>query len=216
MFVICDLELGISASDACCRRHRLNCYRSGDLTIAKKRKRKTKATPSPAASAPQPAPAPPERRKLVVALTVGEVGLALLLTWLLFSSNFAKHASDSIGLGAGDTFVLIAMGVCLAFFVFLLVFWQWRLSGRGRARLLVATFLSLLWSFCGLCWRDMSLRTAEVLGVGARPALEQIREETWAVSVTIGALVLGMLAVIAILGLERRRDPSGQGCAPEA
>lgn len=110
-----------------------------------------------------------------------------------------------MGLGAGDVFVLAAMGGCLAFYVFLLAFWQWRLSARGRWRLLAAMFVSLLWSFCGLCWHDVSLRTAELSGLGARPALAQLGEETAAVSVTLGALVAGMVAVIVILVLERRR-----------
>ena len=170
------------------------------MTIARKSPRKTKAR-KPA----QPLPRPPERRRLVLALTVGEVALALLLTWLLFRSRFVKHASVRVGLGAGEVFVVIAMGFCLAFFVFLLAFWQWRLSGRARFRLVLAIYLSLLWSFCGLCWHDVTLRTADLAGPTARPALEQLREETLAVATTMGGLLLGMIAVVTILLLERRR-----------
>ena len=139
-------------------------------------------------------------------LTAGEVALALLLTWLLFRSDFALHASRSMRLGAGDLFVLLAMAVCLAIFVFVLVYWQWRLSGRARVRLLLAMFLSLLWSFCGFCWHDVSLRMADPeLTRGATPdAVRQVFERTAAVSVTIGALVAGLVAVIVVLRLEHR------------
>jgi len=175
------------------------------VTIARKSKARQKR-PKKAGPAPSPRllPRPPERRRLVLALTVGEVAFALLLTWLLFRSGFVKHASVRVGLGAGEVFVVIAMGFCLAFFVFLLAFWQWRLSGRTRFRLVLAIYLSLLWSFCGLCWHDVTLRTADLAGPMARPALEQLREETLAVVTTMGGLLLGMIAVVIILILDRR------------
>jgi hypothetical protein len=147
---------------------------------------------------------------------VGEVALALLLTWLLFRSDFARHAGESIRLAAGDYLILIAMAACLAFFVFLLVFWQWRLSARGRWRLLLAMFLSLLWSFCGYCWHDISLATADLVGPHGRTAYQRVVEETMAVSVAIGALVAGMMAVIVILWLERRAlNSQGAGAIVE-
>lgn len=155
-------------------------------------------------------PAPPEPRRLVLALTAGEVGLAGLITWVLFRSRFAQHASMGVGLGAGEWFVLVAMGLCLAFFVFLLAFWQWRLSARGRFRLLLALFVSLLWAFCGLCWHDITVAMARLLGPGARPPLEQLREQSLAVGVTMAALVVGMVAVVAVLVAERRAGTAGE------
>ena len=147
-----------------------------------------------------------------MALTIGEAALALAITWLLFRGDFATHATSRIQLGAADAAVLIPMGIALAFFVFLLAFWQWRVSARGRWRLLLAMFVSLLWSFCGLCWHDVSLRAAELGGGTPHTAYQRIAEETAAVSVAIGALVAGMAAVLVILVLERRRlNSQGQG-----
>ena len=143
-----------------------------------------------------------EARKVVLGITVGEMALTLLLTWLLFQSNFALHASHSMQFEAGDVFVLVAVGVCLALFAFVLVYWQWRLSGRARVRLLLVMFLSLLWSFCGFCWHDVSLKAAEMAGGGGAALVrKQLFEQTAAVSVTLGALVLGLVGVIAVLRL---------------
>jgi len=115
-------------------------------------------------------------------------------------------------LGAAEFVLLIPMGIVLAFFVFLLAFWQWRVSARGRWRLLVVMFVSLFWSFCGLCWHDVSLKAHQLGGPEARTASQRIVEETAAASVAMGSLVLGMAAVAVILVLERRRLHSqGQG-----
>lgn len=140
------------------------------------------------------------------------MALALFITWLLFRGDFATHASERIRLGAADFLVLVPMGASLAFFAFLLVFWQWRLSPRGRWRLLLVLFVSLLWSFCGLCWHDASLATAARGGPAPRAATQRILEESVAASVAIGALILGMAAALAVLVLERRRlNSHGQG-----
>ena len=173
------------------------------LTIARKRKPKRQ----------EPLPeAPAEPRKLVMALTIGEAALALVITWLLFRGDFATHATSRIQLGAADAVVLIPMGIALAFFVFLLAFWQWRISARGRWRLLVVMFVSLLWSFCGLCWHDVSLKAHQLGGPAARSASQRLVEETAAASVAICALVAGMAAVLVILVFERRRlNSQGQG-----
>jgi hypothetical protein len=178
------------------------------VTIARKRKSKKPAARQRKAPAPAQ-PAPPERRRLAVALSVGEGALALLLTWLLFRSDFAKHASVTVGLGAAELLVLGAMAFCLAFFVFLLAFWQWRLSGRARLRLLVVLFASLLWSFCGYCWHDVAAGTFDQVGPGSRPPIEQLHEETAAVLVTIGALLVGLVAATIILVREHRAAREG-------
>jgi len=150
---------------------------------------------------------------VIVGLTVAELTLALLLAWLLFRSDFARHASLSVRLGAGDLFVLVAMGACLALFIFVLGFWQWRLRARARVRLLLAIFLSLLLSFCGFCWHDVSLGTAEQAeGAGAPAPMAQVIEQTAAVTVTLGALLVGLIAVVGVLWLERRSlNHRGQG-----
>lgn len=142
---------------------------------------------------------------MVVGLTAFEVALVLLLTWLFFRSDFAQHASRSASLTVGDWLVMAALGTCLALFVFVLVFWQWRLSGRGRLRVLAVCFVSLLWSFCGFCWYDIT-RAAQELGGGAEgPSVSQrIAERTAAVGVSVGALAVGLAAVVAVLWLERR------------
>jgi len=171
----------------------------GEQAIARKRK--------------PPVAAPREARKVVVALTIAEVALALLLTWLLFRSDVAKHASRSIRLGAADLLVLSAMAACLAVYVFVLLVWQWRLSGRARVRLLLVMFVSMLWSFCGLCWHDVSLRAAELArGPAAPTALEQIREQTAAVAVTMGALLVGLVVVIAVIWVARLTAEGEPAC----
>jgi hypothetical protein len=140
---------------------------------------------------------------VAVALSVAEVALALLLMWPLLRSDFARQATRSIRFAAGPALVLVAMGACVALFVFVLAYWQWRLSGRARVRLLLAIYLSLLFSFCGLCWHDVSVRTAE-LARGAQEPVRRVIEQTAAASVAIGSLLVGLAAVTAVLWVERR------------
>jgi hypothetical protein len=127
--------------------------------------------------APQSAQ-PPEARRIVLLLTVAEAAFALLLAWLLIRPGFAEHASTSARVGTAGVLMVAPLIGSLAFFVFVLAFWQWRLSGRGRVRLLVAIHLSLVLSFCGLCWRDVSdatKRTYEAAGSSPRPLAATMR-----------------------------------------
>lgn len=146
-----------------------------------------------------------EARRVVIVLTVAEVAVALLLAWLLYRLGFATHASTSMDLGAGEWFVLGAMWACLGMFVFVLAFWQWKLDGRGRFRVLLVLFVSLLWAFCGLCWHDVGVRTAELSGGGStRAQLAQLREQTAAAMVTMLSVAFGVVGLIVVLWLDRR------------
>jgi hypothetical protein len=124
---------------------------------------------------------------------------------LLARSDFARHASRRVGLGAGDVCILASMEACLVLFVVVLAFWQWRLSGRARVRLLIAMYASLTVAFCGFCWHDITLAAQDLpRGPDAPSAYERVVEQTLAVGVTMGALVVGLAAVAAVLWLERR------------
>ncbi len=146
--------------------------------------------------------APREARGVAIGLTVAEVALALLLAWLVARSGVPRHASLSAHLGAADTFVLVAVLACLGLMAFVLAFWQWRLRGRDRVRLLLTGYVSLALSFCGLCWYDVSQRSREL--EGAPSPLTLVREQTAAAALTLGALVAGMALVVVFLWLARR------------
>jgi len=143
---------------------------------------------------------------VVVGVTIAEVALAGLLVWVLLRSGFASAASRSANFDAGSVVVLVPVLGCLALFVFVLAVWQWRLSGRARVRLLLTIYLSLLLSFCGFCWFDVSAQTiALASGPQAPSAAQRIVEQTAAMGLTIGALMVGLAVVAAVLWLERRR-----------
>ena len=146
--------------------------------------------------------APREARGVAVGLTVAEVALALLLAWLLAPSGVPRHASLSAQLKAADAFILVATLACLGLLVFVLAVWQWRLRGRDRVRLLLTGYLSLMLSFFGLCWYDVSARSGELPG-GPSP-LKRVIEQTAAAGVTLGSLVVGMAFVVVFLWLARR------------
>ena len=149
--------------------------------------------------------APVEARWVVVGLTVGEVALALLVAWLLTRSELPRHASRSVHMGAGDVFTLVAMLACLGLLVFVLAFWQWRLRGRDRVRILLAGYLSLLGTFCGLCWYDASVRAMELPAMQASPTtVQRVIEQTAASGLALASLVAGLTALAAILRLARR------------
>lgn len=131
------------------------------------------------------------------------VALCCLVAALAVRSGFARHATPSPGLGVGGLFVLASVLASLAFFAFVVAAWQWRLSARGSVRVLVATYLSLFVAFCGLCWHDVALAAARL--PGAASALRQLRERTFAVMTTLGALAAGLVAVVVVVGVERRR-----------
>jgi len=141
----------------------------------------------------------------MVALSVAEAALADLFAWALVRSDFVRHASLSARVQAADRLVLAAAGGCLALFVFVLAFWQWRLSGRARLRLLLVIYVSLVVAFCSFCWYDVSLRVGELnRKLGATSAMAELREQTAAVLLSIAALVLGLAGVTVVLWLERR------------
>ena len=141
----------------------------------------------------------------MIVLTVVEIAVALLLAWLLYRSGFATHASTSVDLGAGEWFVLGAMWASLGLFVFVLAFWQWKLEGRSRFRVLLVLFVSLLWALCGLCWHDVGARTAELSGGASTQAqLAQLREQTVAATVTMLSVAVGVVGLIVVLWLDRR------------
>jgi uncharacterized membrane protein YciS (DUF1049 family) len=123
----------------------------------------------------------------------------------MIRTELVRHASGSMELGAGDALILGSMLACLALFVFVLACSQWRLSARARLRLLLCTFVSLAWAFCGLCWYDVCVRKA-ALGPKSAVAspLQQLIERTAAAMVTMGALVFGLVALAVILWLDRR------------
>ena len=138
----------------------------------------------------------------MIVLTAAEVAFALLLAWLVLRTKLVSHAAASGRFGAPELLVLLAMGVCLTIFVFVLAFRQWRLSPRGRVRLLLAIYLSLLLSFCGVAWYDVTVATAPLPGA---PSLHhRVVVQSAAALLSIGALLAGMVAVTAVLCLERR------------
>ena len=151
----------------------------------------------------QEKPEPPsEARGVVVGLTVAEVALALLVAWLLTRSGVARHGSQSVDMQTGDVLIQVALLACLGLLVFVLGFWQWRLTGRDRVRVLLAGYLSLLLAFLGLCWYDVIGRTAGLAG-GSSP-LRRVVEQTVASSLTLGALLAGMSALAVILWAARK------------
>ncbi len=156
-----------------------------------RRKRRSHETKAPAG-----APA-------AIAASALLVALCGLVAALFVRSNLTRHAATSAGLGAGGALVLVGALGSLAFFVFVLAGWQWRLSPRARHRILVAAYLSLFVAFCGLCWHDVGVAMARLPGAG--PALRQLAERSAAVLVTLGALAFGLVAVVVVVGTERRR-----------
>jgi len=166
---------------------------TGEAAIARKR-RKPKQPPKPA-----------EARRVAMGLTAAEVALALLLAWLLTRSDLVHHASRAAELVAGDMLVLVSALGCIAVMAFVLAVWQWRLRGRDRVRLLLACYLALMMSFCGLCWFDVSVRSATLPEVGeATSALARAIEQMAATTLTLGSLLAGLVAVIACLWAARR------------
>lgn len=137
---------------------------------------------------------------MVIALTAAEVGMALLVAWTLMRSNVPRHASLSAHVQAGDLLIMVALLACLGIMVFVLGAWQWRLRGRDRVRLLVASHLSLFLAFCGLCWYDVTEATA-LAGGGPAPqtTVGQVVELTAASSLTLAALLAGLVAFVVIL-----------------
>ena len=128
-----------------------------------------------------------------------------MLAWLLLRSGLPRHGNLAGRLGAAGVFVLAAMELGLLFLVFVLAAWQWRQSGRGRVRLLVAIYLSLLPCFCGLAWHEVCLAQAKLpAGLAAPSAMQQVAEQSAAVGVSMVSLLAGLVAVIVILRLERR------------
>ncbi len=166
--------------------------RTGGQAIARKRREDTPAPPT-------------EARGVVIALTVAEVAMALLVAWALVGSNVPRHASLSAHMQAADAFILATLLACLGLMVFVLALWQWRLGGSDRVRILVAGHVSLLLAFCGLCWYDVT--EATVRAGGGQPTLTPLRqviEQTAASSLTLAALLAGLLAFLAVLWSARR------------
>ncbi|MBM4040586.1 MAG: hypothetical protein FJ290_18935 [Planctomycetes bacterium] len=139
---------------------------------------------------------------MVIGLSVAEVALALLVAWLLTRSGVPRHASRSVDVGAGDVFILVALLSCLGLFVFVLAFWQWRLAGRDRVRVLLACYLSLAMAFLGLCWYDVSVQSGEL--AGAPTTVRRVIEQTAASGLTLGALLAGLSALAVILRAARK------------
>ncbi len=142
---------------------------------------------------------------MVLALTVAEVAMALLVAWVLVGSNVPRHASLSAHMRAVDVLILVSLLVCLGLMVAVLALGQWRLGGRDRVRILVAGHVSLLLAFCGLCWYDVTEATARA-GGGTPPLspMRQVFEQTAASSLTLAALLGGLLAFLAVLWTARR------------
>ncbi|NQT52995.1 hypothetical protein HQ576_13140 [bacterium] len=148
---------------------------------------------------------------MVIAIAAAEVVMALLTAWVLVSTQVARHASSRSVLTATDGFILGSMLSCLALFIFVLACWQWRLSPAARSRLLVCVFVSLAWSFGGLCWYDVSVQSVALTARGMRPpAMQQLTERTVAAAMSMAALALGLAAVTTILFFDRRAKNSHQ------
>ena len=139
---------------------------------------------------------------MVIGLTAAEVALALLVAWLLTRSGVPRHASQSVDVRAGDIFILVSLLVCLGLFVFVLAFWQWRLTGRDRVRVLLAGSVSLVMAFLGLCWYDVSVRTGELMH--APTTVRRVIEQTAASSLTLASLVAGLSALVVTLWAARK------------
>lgn len=148
---------------------------------------------------------PGEARQVVLSLTAAEIVLAFLLAWVLVNSGVPRHASQSPDIRPGDLAILLALLGCLALHVFVLAVWQWRLRGRDRVRILLACYMSQALAFCGLCWYDVSVRTAELVGAAEpRALLCRVVEQTAAAGLTLGSLLVGLVALMVILRLARR------------
>jgi len=160
-----------------------------------RRKRRSRAT------------SPPEATLAVRAASAALVAFCGLFAALVVRSGFARHAAGSFRQGVGGVVVLGAVLASVAFLVFVLAGWQWRLSPRGRFRVLVACYLSAFVAFCGLCWHDVGVATAGLPLAGS--ALRQLTERSAAVLTTLAALAAGVVAVAAVVRGERRR--SGRG-----
>jgi hypothetical protein len=106
---------------------------------------------------------------------------------------------------AGDAFILGAALGCLAVVAFVLAVWQWRLGGRDRVRLLLTGYLMLVGAFSGLCWFDISLRSAELpAGPQAPSVFWRVIERSVAVALTLGSLFFGLAFFLVFLWLARR------------
>ena len=141
---------------------------------------------------------------MATALAVAEIALAVLIGWFLVRSDFVLRVSDSPRLGAGGTFILAAMLSCLALVVFVLGYWQRRLSGAGRVRVFLAAHLSLVVCFCGFCWHDVAVASATVPQGVVLESPAAVLERTAAAGLTMGSLLAGLLAITVVLCLERR------------
>lgn len=153
---------------------------------------------------------------MVIGIAVVEIVLALLVAWVLLRTRDAGLYTPTGESAASGWLVLGAMLACLAFFVFTLACWQWRLSARARLRLLLVMFVSLAWAFCTLCWRDVARQTA---ALDNDPALKAARavseppltsqrslaiEQSAADAIATFALAAGLVGVTATLWLDRR------------
>jgi len=166
--------------------------KTGECAIARKRK-------------PEPPSEPVEARRVAVGTSVVEIALALLVGWLVYRSGIARFASSSADLGAGDVLILASALGCLAVLVYVLGAAQWRLRGRDRVRLLLTGYLTLMMSFFGLCWFDVSMRSAELPAKGEGvSALGRVIERTAAASLALGSLLVGLIFVAMFLWLGRR------------
>jgi len=152
---------------------------------------------------------------VAIGLTVVEVALALLVAWVLTRSGVARHGSQSVDMQTGDVLILVALFTCLGLLVFVLAFWQWRLTGRDRVRVLLAGYLSLTVAFLGLCWYDVTGRTGGL--AGGPSALRRVVEQTVASGLTLGALLAGMSALAAVLWAARTslKRLASDGIVPE-
>jgi hypothetical protein len=150
-----------------------------------------------------------------VGITAAEIILALLVAWGVIHTQIAQHASGSNEFQPGDWFILGSMLACLALFAFVLASWQWRLTARGRFRLLACLFVSLVGAFGGLCWYDVSVRAAALTPLAQQPsAMEQLTERTAAAAVSMAALAFGLIALVVVVRLDRRRPrgDAAQAC----
>jgi hypothetical protein len=136
---------------------------------------------------------------------VFEVLLVLLVAWATLASKPGAHARGPGDSGVGNVLVVISVGVCLVLFLAVLVYWQWRQRPVGRVRLLLAMFVSLVWSLCGLAWYDTSRAVRHLEpATGAAGTREWLMEATLASGISLSALIAGLAAVVAILVVERR------------
>ena len=141
---------------------------------------------------------------MATALTVAQIALAVLIGWFLVRSDFVLRVSDSPRLGAGGILIMAAMLSCLALVVFVLGYWQRRLTGAGRVRVLLASHLSLVVCFCGFCWHDVVVASATVPQGAVLDSPAAVLERTVAAGLTMGSLLAGLAAITVVLCLERR------------